>query len=184
MCSGRILPLGSPHLCGEPQKCAETSICLKLHRSISLIFLLLLFSSHAHVYKCTKLPSNCTRPQEHKLMLNSGSSNGRGPRCAAWFKDYVAARAEAEGIPENMAEPQVYTLEGGIKGWVAGGPPYRAVVDGYDEAYWMQFAEVKTAGKRTVDSSTGGDEAMDEDGDDNQTKRRILGMKGPGGSAF
>lgn len=81
-----------------------------------------------------------------------------------------------------MADPQVFTLEGGIKGWVAGGPPYRVQVDGYDEAYWMQFAGVKTAGKRTVESSTG-DEAMEEDGEDNQTKKRVLGMKGPGGSS-
>lgn len=81
-----------------------------------------------------------------------------------------------------MAEPQVYTLEGGIKGWVAGGPPYRALIDGYDEAYWMQFAEVKTAGKRTAESGAG-DDAMEEDGNDNQTKRRILDVKGDGGSA-
>ncbi|QDS68289.1 hypothetical protein FKW77_010653 [Venturia effusa] len=117
-----------------------------------------------------------------RVMFYCGSSNGRGPRCAAWFKDYCAQRAEAEGIPENMADPQVFTLEGGIKGWVAGGAPYRAQVDGYDEAYWMQFAEVKTVGKRTVESSTG-DDAMEEDGEENQTKRRVLGMKGPGGSS-
>lgn len=81
-----------------------------------------------------------------------------------------------------MADPQVFTLGGGIKGWVAGGPPYRAQVDGYDEAYWMQFAEVKTAGKRTVESSTSED-AMEEDGEENQMKRRVLEMKGPGGSS-
>jgi arsenical-resistance protein 2 len=81
-----------------------------------------------------------------------------------------------------MAEPQVLTLEGGIKGWVAGGAPYRALVDGYVESYWMQFDEVKTAGKRTVDTSMGGD-AMEEDEQDSPTKRRILGVKWPGGSA-
>lgn len=81
-----------------------------------------------------------------------------------------------------MADPQVFTLEGGIKGWVAGGPPYRAQVDGYDEAYWMKFDEVKTAGKRTVDSSTG-DDVTEEDGEDSQTKRRVSEMKGPGGSS-
>jgi len=119
-----------------------------------------------------------------RVMFYCGSSSGRGPRCAAWFADYVAARAAAEGIPEHMAEPQVYTLEGGIKGWVAGGPPYRALVDGYVENYWMQFDEVKTAGKRTVDTSIEGPQEMemDEDGD-SPTKRRILGIRGPGGSA-
>jgi arsenical-resistance protein 2 len=78
-----------------------------------------------------------------------------------------------------MTEPQVYTLQDGIKGWVAAGPQYRAFVDGFDENYWLQFAEVKTAGKRTVDTSMNEDEnAMDEDTGDSPTKRRILGMRG------
>jgi len=81
-----------------------------------------------------------------------------------------------------MAEPQCYTLEGGIKGWVAGGPPYRALIDGYVESYWMQFDGVKTPGKRIVDTSMI-DDVMEEDGEDSPTKRRILGAKGSGGSA-
>jgi hypothetical protein len=70
-----------------------------------------------------------------------------------------------------MVEPRVFVLEGGIKGWVAGGPPYRALVDGFEENYWMQFAEVKTAGKRTVESSM--EDNMDEDwnGNDSEAKR-------------
>ena len=55
------------------------------------------------------------------------------------------ARAEAEGIPETMAEPACFVLEGGIKGWVAGGPAFRNLVDGYEESHWMQFDEVKAA---------------------------------------
>jgi arsenical-resistance protein 2 len=102
-----------------------------------------------------------------------GSSNGRGPRCAGWFADYVAQRGEQEGLPESMVEPRVYTLDGGIKGWVAGGPPYRAIIDSFDENYWMQFAEVKTAGKRTMDTSM--DDAEEEwtgNGDDGAKRVR------------
>ena len=104
----------------------------------------------------------------------TGSSSGRAPRCAAWFTEYVLARNSAEGIPENMAEPACFVLEGGIKGWVAGGPPFRALVDGYDEAYWLQFAEVKTAGKRLNDG--GGDEMETDSAADAErmAKRKIM----------
>lgn len=115
-----------------------------------------------------------------RVMFYCGSSNGRGPRCAAWFADYVAARAAAEGVPENMAEPQVFVLEGGIKGWVAGGAPYRALVDGYEEGYWLQFAEVKTVGKRVMDGE--GEEGDAEMGgvamDGPAVKRKILPLPG------
>jgi hypothetical protein len=110
------------------------------------------------------------------ILPSAGSSNGRGPRCAGWFADYVAARNEAEGIPETMHEPRVYTLEGGIKGWIAGGPSYRALIDNYDESYWMQFAEVKTPGKRTVEKSKDEDEEMEWNGDDSQDgSKRVKG---------
>lgn len=73
-----------------------------------------------------------------------------------------------------MAEPACFVLEGGIKGWVAGGPPFRALVDGYDEAYWLQFAEVKTAGKRLNDG--GGDEMETDSAADAErmAKRKIM----------
>jgi len=99
-----------------------------------------------------------------------GSSNGRGPRCAGWFADYIAARGAEEGLPETMVEPRVYTLAEGIKGWVAAGPPYRALVDNFDEGYWLQFAEVKTAGKRTADTSMG-DAEEEWGGNDTEAKR-------------
>ena len=83
-----------------------------------------------------------------------------------------------------MAEPQCYVLEGGIKGWVAGGPPFRSLVDGYDESYWLQFAEVKTAGKRIIDGGDEGD-GMDTDMDGGvqnegqpAAKRKILPLPG------
>lgn len=82
-----------------------------------------------------------------------------------------------------MAEPQCYVLEGGIKGWVAGGSPFRALVDGYEESYWLQFAEVKTAGKRIMDGGRGEgmDTEMDGNGGDDQpvAKRKILPLPGP-----
>jgi hypothetical protein len=60
-----------------------------------------------------------------------------------------------------MAEPQVYVLEGGIKGWVAGGPAFRSLVDGYEESYWLQIPEVKAAWKQGgegVDTEANGGE--------------------------
>ncbi|KIW07928.1 uncharacterized protein PV09_01835 [Verruconis gallopava] len=119
-----------------------------------------------------------------RVMFYCGSSSGRGPRCAGWFADYVAMRSQAEGVPENMAEPQVYVLEGGIKGWVAGGAPFRALVDGYDENYWLQFAEVKTAGKRIMDRDTAADDMdtdMDGTNDGPEPKRKILPLPGQRG---
>jgi arsenical-resistance protein 2 len=75
-----------------------------------------------------------------------------------------------------MYEPVSYVLEGGIKGWVAGGPQFRALVDGYDEAYWLQFAEVKTAGKRIIEGE-GMDTEMDGEGQ-GVAKRKILPLPG------
>ena len=54
-------------------------------------------------------------------------------------------KAEMEGVPEEMAEPKVFVLEGGIKGWIGGGKEYQARVEEYEEEYWMQFPEVKAA---------------------------------------
>ncbi|KAF5315928.1 hypothetical protein D9611_005013 [Ephemerocybe angulata] len=41
------------------------------------------------------------------------SSNGRGPRSAGWYQDYLDSRA-----PDNHAS-KAYVLQGGIKGWKA-----------------------------------------------------------------
>ena len=64
-----------------------------------------------------------------------GSSSGRGPRCAGWFADFVKSQTE-EGEP---VKPEVFTLEGGIKGWVKGGSQYTHFIDGYEPDYWKQF---------------------------------------------
>ena len=84
-----------------------------------------------------------------RVMFYCGSSSGRAPRCAGWFADYVAGRAATEGKPES---PEVYTLEGGIKGWIAGGSQYTAFVDGFVPDYWKQFDEIKAPGKRGADA--------------------------------
>lgn len=60
--------------------------------------------------------------------VSPGSSRGRGPRAAAWFADHLM----------YLQEPDVQslTLEGGIKGWVEGGPEFIHWMDEYDESQW------------------------------------------------
>lgn len=53
---------------------------------------------------------------------------GRGGRAAAWFQDHIN-----EQPPNGM---QSVTLQGGIKGWVAGGEEYIRFIDGYDAQVW------------------------------------------------
>ena len=65
--------------------------------------------------------------------LVSGASNGRGPRCAGWFADYIAEK--------NDDSIQSLTLEGGIKGWVKAEGKFTQNVDGYEPQYWKQFSE-------------------------------------------
>jgi len=77
-------------------------------------------------------------------LYQPGSSNGRGPRCAGWFADYVADVAKEQGEPEM---PKVFTLEGGIKGWVNAGPEYQHFIKGYDAEYWKQFATTDSQSK-------------------------------------
>jgi len=108
-----------------------------------------------------------------RVMFYCGSSGGRGTRCAGWFADYVAHRAAAEGHA-NFGSPEVYVLEGGIKGWVAGGPAYTAFVDGFIPDYWKQFDEIKAPGKRGAEESSEAvqrTEAANAE-DDSATKRR------------
>jgi hypothetical protein len=69
--------------------------------------------------------------------MSTGASNGRGPRCAGWFAEYIATRCNELGTPLS---PQVYVLEGGIKGWVAGGESYTVNMDAYQPNYWRQLA--------------------------------------------
>ncbi|KAI0791917.1 Rhodanese-like domain-containing protein [Abortiporus biennis] len=46
------------------------------------------------------------------VIFYCGSSNGRGPRCAAWYQDAL----DEAGVDRTESEAKV--LEGGIKGWV------------------------------------------------------------------
>ncbi|KAL2174198.1 Rhodanese-like domain-containing protein [Thermothelomyces heterothallicus CBS 202.75] len=67
----------------------------------------------------------CKQAGIKTVIFYCGSSLGRGPRCAAWFQDYVN---QVGGV----LEPKVMT--GGIRGWVKayGG----RMMDGYDDKAW------------------------------------------------
>jgi hypothetical protein len=54
----------------------------------------------------------------------------------------MAAKA---GTPPTI---EVFALEGGIKGWVAGGEQFLKCMDGFRPEHWTQF-EKKTAGTET-----------------------------------
>jgi len=58
----------------------------------------------------------------------SGSSRGRGTRAAGWFADYLKEN--------NEQSMESFILEGGIKGWVAGGKQFWELMDGYEESAW------------------------------------------------
>ncbi|KAF8170085.1 arsenite S-adenosylmethyltransferase [Pholiota molesta] len=47
-----------------------------------------------------------------KVIFYCQSSNGRGPRCAGWYQDYLDAHASEHNS-------QAYVLKGGIKNWLA-----------------------------------------------------------------
>lgn len=69
------------------------------------------------------------------VIFYCGSSNGRGPRCAAWFQDCLNENA--------INEFKACILDGGIKGWVKQGRLANAemldMVQGYEAQYWDQF---------------------------------------------
>ncbi|CBX95342.1 hypothetical protein IAQ61_004162 [Plenodomus lingam] len=73
----------------------------------------------------------CKRAGVRRVVFYCGSSNGRGPRCAAWFAEYIDERQDGEMV--------ALTLEGGIKGWVKAGEAYTQCVDGYEAGHWKQF---------------------------------------------
>ncbi|KAK4233489.1 arsenical-resistance protein 2 [Achaetomium macrosporum] len=68
----------------------------------------------------------CKQAGIKKVIFYCGSSLGRGPRCAAWFQDYVT---EIGGDLESQV------MAGGIRGWVQayGG----SMMDGYDARAWQ-----------------------------------------------
>jgi len=71
-----------------------------------------------------------------RVVFYCGSCGNRGPRCAGWFKDYVTEMAAKAGTPPTI---EVFALEGGIKGWVAGGEQFLKCMDGFKPEYWKQF---------------------------------------------
>lgn len=67
------------------------------------------------------------------LNVEVGSSQGRGPRCAGWFQDYVLDIGRF-GKKSTM---EVRVLKGGIKGWVK--EFEGSMMEGFEEEYWEQF---------------------------------------------
>ncbi|KAK3937511.1 Rhodanese-like domain-containing protein [Diplogelasinospora grovesii] len=67
----------------------------------------------------------CKQAGIKRIIFYCGSSNGRGPRCAAWMQDY---------INEVGGDLQSQVMAGGIRGWVKayGG----RMMDAYDEKAW------------------------------------------------
>jgi len=65
------------------------------------------------------------------VVFTCGSSNGRAPRCAAWFLEHIRSVGD-----EDM---QCMVLEGGMKGWVKAGPQFTRLMDGYQESHWQKL---------------------------------------------
>jgi hypothetical protein len=76
-------------------------------------------------------PSIHIHPHISLLTPTTGSSRGRGPRCASWFLEHVR-----EVAGDN--DMQVLVLEGGLKGWVKGGERFTGLMDGYRKEYWEE----------------------------------------------
>ena len=71
------------------------------------------------------------------LMIQTGSSQGRGPRCAGWFQDYIDDIAKFG----RKSVVKVRVLEGGIKGWVKEFDG--AVMEGFQEEKWQEGTETR-----------------------------------------
>lgn len=63
-------------------------------------------------------------------MIDAGSCGGRGTRAAGWFADYLQEKGDTA--------LQNWTLQGGIKEWVAAGPEYTEWMDEYDRGVWVK----------------------------------------------
>jgi arsenical-resistance protein 2 len=60
------------------------------------------------------------------MLTNAASSNGRGPRTAAWLQDYFNEIGEQD--------VKAYVLKGGVKGWARA---YSGeLMDWYDKEVW------------------------------------------------
>jgi arsenical-resistance protein 2 len=71
------------------------------------------------------------------LRLFLGSSQGRGPRCAGWFQDYIDDIAKFGRRTAPGGEIKVLVLKGGVKGWVRDFEG--SLMEGFVEEYWEQF---------------------------------------------
>lgn len=70
---------------------------------------------------------------EDFILIQTGSSNGRGPRCANWMQDYILDITKFG----RRTALKVFVLKGGIKGWVRDFEG--SMVEGFVEEYWEQF---------------------------------------------
>ncbi|KAF7970957.1 hypothetical protein HWV62_22544 [Athelia sp. TMB] len=59
--------------------------------------------------------------ETEKVIFYCGSSNGRGPRCAGWYQDYLSE--------VGSKESKAYVLQGGIKEWLQRFGDEEALVD-------------------------------------------------------
>jgi len=75
----------------------------------------------------------CDRAGIKQVIFYCGSSNGRGPRCASWFQDYIDDIAKFS----RRSSLKVLVLTGGIKGWVK--EFEGSMMEEFDEKYWEQF---------------------------------------------
>ncbi|KAI5210486.1 hypothetical protein E4T39_00091 [Aureobasidium subglaciale] len=101
------------------------------------------------------------------VVFTCGSSNGRAPRCAAWYE----ARAISSPAPltdqcrfkefidaAGDEQMQSMVLEGGVKGWVKSGPQFTRLMDGYKESYWHDLFAQEEAKKSGAQSTTAQDD--------------------------
>jgi arsenical-resistance protein 2 len=65
------------------------------------------------------------------VVFYCGSCSGRGPRSAAWLKDYMLSKGKTDKDVEGVGY-----LEGGIKGWVKADNEYIELMDGYEAEKW------------------------------------------------
>ncbi|KAH7240071.1 Rhodanese-like domain-containing protein [Fusarium redolens] len=70
----------------------------------------------------------CKAAGIHTIIWYCGSSQGRGPRAAGWFRDYLASQGDKE--------TRSVILRGGIKGWATAGREYTEWIDEYDASKW------------------------------------------------
>ncbi|KAK3392699.1 hypothetical protein B0H63DRAFT_196 [Podospora didyma] len=82
----------------------------------------------AHSFYPTRktLYDMCTQAGIKRVIFYCGSSNGRGPRCAAWMQDYTN---------EVSGDLQSQVMTGGIRGWVKAHGSH--MTDAYDEKVWQ-----------------------------------------------